>query len=110
MQPIRALGTMSGTSLDGVDAAELVTDGEMIHGFGRSAFRAYTEAERATLRAALGRWPGEEGVAEAVEIVQDAHADLLVGFPDAEVIGFHGQTLAHDPENRRTHQAGDGAA
>jgi anhydro-N-acetylmuramic acid kinase len=31
------------------------------------------------------------------------------GLDEVDALGFHGQTLAHDPENRRTHQAGDGA-
>ena len=110
MQPILALGTMSGTSLDGVDAAEVLTDGEAIHGFGRSIFRAYTDAERDILHAALGKWPRASGVAEAARIVEDRHAATVSELPDAGVIGFHGQTLAHDPEARRTHQAGDGAA
>ena len=109
MQPIRALGTMSGTSLDGVDAAELVTDGETIAGFGAAAYIPYDDAQRAVLRAALGRWPGEPGVPEAAEVVETQAARLLARFEAPEVIGFHGQTLAHAPEDRRTHQAGDGA-
>ena len=51
---MRALGLMSGTSMDGVDAAVLETDGEPIAGFGPSAFRAYAAEERAVLRASLG--------------------------------------------------------
>ena len=109
MDAIRALGAMSGTSMDGVDAAEVVTDGETIAGFGASGYRAYAESERATIRAALGRWPGEAGVAEAAAVVEAAHVELLATLPDAEVVGFHGQTLAHDPARARTHQAGDGA-
>ncbi|NBE08664.1 anhydro-N-acetylmuramic acid kinase [Paragemmobacter ruber] len=104
-----ALGTMSGTSLDGVDAAMLLTDGERILDFGPTAFRPYSPAEQATIRAGLGRWPGEAGVAEAAEVVEAAHAELLSRFSGAEVIGFHGQTLAHDPKGKGTHQAGDGA-
>jgi anhydro-N-acetylmuramic acid kinase len=104
-----ALGTMSGTSLDGVDAAMLLTDGERILDFGPTAFRPYTPAEQATIRAALGRWPGEDGVAEAAAIVETAHAELLSRFTGADLIGFHGQTLAHDPRGRGTHQTGDGA-
>ena len=50
----RILGTMSGTSLDGVDAAVLVTDGVEIAGFGDTAFRPYSDDERDVLRAALG--------------------------------------------------------
>ncbi len=42
-------------------------------------------------------------------MVETAHAELLAGFQGAELVGFHGQTLAHDPGGRGTHQAGDGA-
>ena len=107
--PIWALGAMSGTSLDGVDAAMIESDGVSIEAFGPSGYRPYTGAERAVLRAALGCWPGEAGVAEAARVVEAAHAALLGGLKGAELVGFHGQTLAHDPRGRGTHQAGDGA-
>jgi len=107
--PIWALGAMSGTSLDGVDAAMLRTDGVSIFGFGESRYRAFSEAERTVLIAALGKWPGESGVAEAAELAETAHAELLDGFKDADIVGFHGQTLAHEPAGRGTHQAGNGS-
>ena len=102
------LGMMSGTSLDGVDAALLRTDGEAAGEAGRTAYRPYSPPEREVLRAALGRWPGEAGVAHAARIVEDAHAEVAAGFPEAELVAFHGQTLAHDPGGRGTHQAGSG--
>lgn len=106
--PIWALGAMSGTSLDGVDAAMLLSDGETISGFGETAYRPYSDTERAVIRAAFGKWPGEAGVSQACECVEDAHAKVLAQFRDVDLVGFHGQTLAHDPGNLGTHQVGNG--
>ncbi len=107
--PVRALGAMSGTSLDGVDAAIVVTDGARIIAFGDSGYRPYSETERAVLRAALGRRRGEAGVDAAAEVVEVAHLEVLARFPGVDLAGVHGQTLRHDPAAGETHQAGDGA-
>ena len=80
--PVRVVGTMSGTSLDGVDAAELVTDGVGITAFGATAYRAYDPAERAVLRAALGRWPGEDGVASPKIIGPALDGNGYASIPD----------------------------
>lgn len=106
---LRALGAMSGTSLDGVDAAVVETDGVAISGFGTSGYRAYLPQERAILRAALGHWEGAE-VDLAGDVVDVAHFEALKGFEGVDIVGFHGQTLAHDPRGRGTLQVGDGAA
>ena len=100
---------MSGTSLDGVDAALVLTDGDRILEFGDTAYRPYTAAEQAVIRAAFGLWPGDPQVEAAAEVVETAHAELLSRFKGADLIGFHGQTLAHDPRGRGTHQTGSGA-
>jgi anhydro-N-acetylmuramic acid kinase len=107
--PIWALGAMSGTSLDGVDAAMILTDGQEVIEFGPQAYRPYSRPEQDVIRAALGRWPGEPGVAEAAEVVETAHAELMSRFSGAALAGFHGQTLAHDPRGQGTHQCGNGA-
>lgn len=103
-----ALGAMSGTSLDGVDAAMVLTDGQRILEFGHTAYRAYTPEQRARIRAGFGLWHGDPGVEAVAEEVEAAHAAVLGLFDGAEIVGFHGQTLAHDPGGRGTHQAGSG--
>lgn len=103
-----ALGAMSGTSLDGVDAAMVLTDGRAVFETGAQGYRKYTDAERAVLRGALGCWEGGQ-VGAAAPIVLEAHVALLSGFEGVEIVGFHGQTLAHDPGGRGTLQVGDGA-
>lgn len=107
---MRALGLMSGTSLDGVDAAVVDTDGIAVTGFGPACTVAYPDALRAQLRDVLGQEmsPQVRAVEEAMtrfhaEVVRDLAADGV------EVIGFHGQTLWHRPQQRQTLQIGDGA-
>jgi len=107
--PLWCLGAMSGTSLDGVDAAMILTDGNSILEFGPHAYRPYSDAEQVTIRAALGQWQGDTDVLAAAKVVEDAHAEVLSRFSGVDLVGFHGQTLAHDPSRARTHQTGNGA-
>src|SRR3954447_11914145 len=122
---LRAIGLMSGTSLDGVDVALIETDGERVERLGPTGYRPYTEAERACLAAALADAAGLEGrqdrrgrLAEAEALVTRCHAEAVEAFlrdknlsADAvDVVGFHGQTVLHRPEARLTVQLGDGAA
>jgi len=107
---IWALGCMSGTSMDGVDAALILTDGTEVFEFGATGYRPYTADERAVISAAQGCWPGAAGVAEAEAVIRQAHVELIARFGGVALVGFHGQTLAHDPGGQGTHQIGDGAA
>ena len=108
-KPILVAGAMSGTSLDGVDGAEIVTDGDTIFDFGGSIYLPYSKEERAVLRASLGKWPKQGGLEKAQSIIHAKHLEVFFNFEDAALFGFHGQTLAHEPMGRGTHQLGDGA-
>ena len=106
---IRVVGMMSGTSMDGIDVAEIVTDGVRVQEFGATAYIPYTEDERQILRRAMEQWDGlHVRAAEKLVTRSHAHAFAAIDAGPVDLIGFHGQTLAHDPDNRRTLQVGDG--
>ncbi|WP_224814483.1 anhydro-N-acetylmuramic acid kinase [Hasllibacter sp. MH4015] len=107
--PVWAAGAMSGTSFDGVDVAVIETDGLDILDFGDIHEVIYCDEDRDVLRAAMGAWPGAARADAAALVVENAHIAAMAGLPDVAVLGFHGQTLAHDPDGGRTHQVGDGA-
>lgn len=107
-----ALGLMSGTSLDGVDAALVRTDGIRVLEFGPFRTEPYDAAFRERLRATLGGKGDVAGVErDLTEIHAAAVKSLLreAGRETADLIGFHGHTILHAPEMRRTWQIGDGA-
>lgn len=111
---IWAIGLMSGTSCDGVDAALLRSDGHRISAFGPALTLPYDDEFRADLRRCLG---GKEPIAEIERELTERHAtavQLLLGragraAKEIGLIGFHGQTILHEPDRRRTMQIGDGA-
>jgi anhydro-N-acetylmuramic acid kinase len=120
-----AIGLMSGTSQDGVDVALVDTDGEAIGQLGATACRPYSKAERTVLRRATAaaanltdRTARPDLVAEAERLIDEAHGEAVESFlvanglqrDEIAVIGFHGQTLLHRPEQRLTLQIGDGRA
>lgn len=116
MQLYRVIGLMSGTSLDGIDAALITTDGEGY--IVREGFMSapYDDGLRTRIRSCLNLPAGHRGEAAAVEReLTDAHAQLVHKLLSAykgspvDLIGFHGQTVAHDPAQGYTCQLGDGA-
>ena len=112
--PLTALGLMSGTSMDGIDAAIVETDGERVTGLGPRASEAYDAGFRERLRRLIAHGGDEAEVArELTERHAGAVGRLLdgngLGPGDVDVIGFHGHTVSHRPDQGITRQIGDGA-
>ncbi len=123
MKLTRAIGLMSGTSLDGIDIAFLETDGEAQVRTGPFATRSYSDAERRLLRAALADARGLTDSAQRPGILPQAeafltraHGEAVQGFcqdqgldlASIDIISFHGQTVLHHPQKQLTVQIGDG--
>ncbi|WP_255696809.1 anhydro-N-acetylmuramic acid kinase [Aurantimonas sp. HBX-1] len=119
----RAIGLMSGTSLDGIDVALLDTDGEAIVIRGPARVYPYEAAFRRRLAAGLeaakglahrDERPGDLSALETELTLRHAAAverfldDAQIDPVSVDVVGFHGQTVLHRPERALTVQLGDG--
>lgn len=120
----KVIGLMSGTSLDGVDAALLETDGQDRVVPGPALTVPYAPSVRDLLRAALTQarelaegLPAPQSIREAERVLTEVHAQAVhallqktgLGTNDVSLLGFHGQTILHRPERQWTWQIGDAA-
>jgi len=99
---LRTIGLMSGTSLDGVDAAYLETDGEVIGRLGPRITLPYDPKLRRQLRGLLDRAESlsadDPELLDAIRRITDRHAEAVEALGmEADLIGFHGQTILHRP-------------
>jgi anhydro-N-acetylmuramic acid kinase len=123
MEVMRAIGLMSGTSMDGIDIALVETDGIRVVSRGPSMAIAYDPAFRRELEAGLedartiderSQRPGRLKDLETELTMRHARAvkaflaENGVAREHVDLIGFHGQTVLHRPERALTVQIGDG--
>lgn len=109
----RAIGLMSGTSMDGIDAAVVETDGHARLCLGPHITVPYPPGLRQKL---LGLSINSVDAARAEQEVTDLHCHAVQGLcaqynidlSTIDIIGFHGQTVRHDPLGGVSWQLGDG--
>ena len=99
--------------MDGIDAAIIRTDGLTVSDFGPARTFPYDTDLRAAIRAALGNpKPGEDLVRRLTDRHADAVRDLLAQQESLDgrvsVVGLHGHTIHHAPDEGVTVQVGDG--
>ncbi len=112
------IGLMSGTSLDGIDAALIETDGHKHLKALDFVSLEYEETDREAIKAAFGQFDrSSNSVKNAEGLSTDRHIEAVKALltksglksTDVDLIGYHGQTIYHAPQDHVTVQIGDGA-
>lgn len=107
-----AIGLMSGTSADGVDAALIETDGENQYRFIDTTYVPYErDVQRRLIRSAKHDVPLIK-ILKLEREITDIHLTAcqeLMAKTDGQprIIGFHGHTIRHSGADRLTWQIGD---
>jgi anhydro-N-acetylmuramic acid kinase len=117
--PVKAIGVISGTSMDGIDVSIVETDGDTVVNPGPGRTFSYPDDLRRRLQELIAEptRAQSEPLAELDQAVTQAHIEAIRRFmaeagilaKDVSLIGFHGQTVYHRPEIRFTRQLGVGA-
>ena len=115
-----AMGLMSGTSLDGVDVSIIKSDGKREIS---SILDGYFEYDKELVQKILNireKITKSEKLNKHLDEIKDLEREITLFHVKAvketlekskssvDIIGFHGQTIFHDPERKITKQLGDG--
>ena len=115
-----AMGLMSGSSLDGVDVSIIESDGNKEF---RSILDRYFEYDKELVQKILilrGKITDKEKLNKYLSEIKDLERRITLFHVEAiketiriskssvDLIGFHGQTIFHNPEKKITKQLGDG--
>lgn len=119
----RALGAMSGTSVDGVDIAIIETDGITTKSLHPSITFSYPHAFQEKIKALFHKGSADRAtdikefkVKKMAKEIANAHTEAINAYLNKyeidkstiDVVGIHGQTIGHDPDNGYTCQICDG--
>ena len=115
-----AMGLMSGTSLDGVDVSIIESDGNREFS---SILDSYFEYDKELIQKIMiirEKITNSDKLKRHLDEIKDLEKEITLFHAKAvietfkmskssvDLIGFHGQTIFHDPEKKITKQLGDG--
>ena len=106
MTGLVVIGLMSRTSVDGIDAAVLKTDGQNFQALGCPSVYDYRDETRDAIWTAVANpdalMRDESMRVNLDRLIAEDHARAVLKLIDADgfnpaLIGFHGQTIYHNP-------------
>ncbi|MDB2405053.1 anhydro-N-acetylmuramic acid kinase [Alphaproteobacteria bacterium] len=109
---VNAMGLMSGTSCDAIDLSVINTDGINIKSVIKNDEYKYTDNQQKIIKSAYGKNPDPNLLNKATDIITQTHCEIIKKFltnnkTKIDIIGFHGQTTYHQPQDKITIQIGD---
>ena len=115
-----SLGLMSGTSLDGIDASIIESDGDNIVNIRKNDYFPYPQKFKLELRELIEKTTSRDKIQKNLKNYNDIERKLTLFHAEIsesiikksdyniDLVGFHGQTIIHKPIDKYSIQMGDG--
>lgn len=117
IKPLNVLGLMAGTSLDGIKASLILTDGVDLNLVKYARKFLFPDNLRQQIRGILGKKDSVAAEKTAIDNVEKEFTLFLLQIileiknecgEQIELVGLEGPTICHEPENNFTYQLGKG--